>query len=197
MDAYAGIGSRATPPEISYWMNEIGAYMASKNWILRSGGATGADYEFEIGCGDGAKEIYLPWPGFNNNNSLLWPFGEHCSNSAIGIAEKVWNDRFVNNMVPIVWEKLKERTKKFMIRNVYQILGCQLNDPVKLVICWTRDGEASGGTGQALWLAKMVNESSKIDHHIAILNLRKETHREALRAVMQNDQDPIIFWKSM
>ena len=38
-------------------------------------------------------------------------------------------------------------------RNVYQILGMDLDTPVSMVICWTKDGNATGGTGQAIRLA--------------------------------------------
>jgi hypothetical protein len=51
---------------------------------------------------------------------------------------------------------------KFMSRNSYQVLGKDLKTPVEFVLCWTKDGTASGGTGQALRIAK--------DHNIPIFN---------------------------
>lgn len=45
-------------------MKLIGEFLAGKNFILRSGHA------------DGAKEIYIPWKGFNGaNNSAIIPAG--------------------------------------------------------------------------------------------------------------------------
>lgn len=196
MHAYAGIGSRKTPPEIGYWMNEIGSFMASKDWILRSGAADGADSEFERGCGNGPKEIYLPWPEFRGHKSPLWWMCEHTSMTALVMAERVWNDRLKNGQVQVPWLSLKEVTKKFMIRNCYQVLGAQLNDASKLIICWTPDGEASGGTGQALWLAKMINESQKIDANIKVLNLSNETHRETIRNMIKTDMNPLLLHHS-
>ena len=38
-------------------------------------------------------------------------------------------------------------------RNVHQILGYELNDPVDAVICWTPNGNVVGGTATALKLA--------------------------------------------
>lgn len=194
MNAYAGIGSRSTPQEIGYWMNEIASYMARNGWLLRSGGADGADSEFERGCGDGPKEIYLPWPEFRGHQSPLWYLSEHTAFGALAVAERVWNNRYQNGEVQVPWNVLKERTKKFMTRNCYQILGRQLNDPSKLVICWTADGGPSGGTGQALWLAKMVSESSKISHKITVINLQNSTHRETMRNAMRTDMNPIHLW---
>lgn len=55
-------------------MTKIGEILAKKNFILRSGGASGADSAFENGCDiqNGKKEIYLPWKNFNNNSSKLY-----------------------------------------------------------------------------------------------------------------------------
>jgi predicted Rossmann fold nucleotide-binding protein DprA/Smf involved in DNA uptake len=60
---YAGVGSRQTPENILHLMTRIAMRMAELGWVLRSGGAKGADYAFEKGAGD-KKEIYLPWRGF-------------------------------------------------------------------------------------------------------------------------------------
>lgn len=46
---------------------------------------------------------------------------------------------------------------------MYQVLGYDLKTPSDMVICWTKDGGASGGTGQALRIAK--------DYNIPIYNL--------------------------
>jgi predicted Rossmann fold nucleotide-binding protein DprA/Smf involved in DNA uptake len=47
---YAGIGSRSTPPETLPLIESIAARLAEKGWVLRSGGADGADSAFEKGC---------------------------------------------------------------------------------------------------------------------------------------------------
>jgi predicted Rossmann fold nucleotide-binding protein DprA/Smf involved in DNA uptake len=61
---YAGIGSRRTPSEILELMKEIGSKLEIEGWLLRSGGAPGADQAFEAGISkDEAKQIWLPWQG--------------------------------------------------------------------------------------------------------------------------------------
>lgn len=189
MEYYAGIGSRETPSEILYSMEEIAEYMSSFDWTLRSGGANGADSAFEKMAK--LKEVYLPWKGFNRSNSPLYGI---LDTKVVEISRKVWNDRFEKGGVVCSWDSLKETTKLMMIRNCYQILGQNLTNPSKLVICWTKDGEETGGTGQALWLAKMINESIKVHYRIKIINLQKEAHRTAMRNAIKSQMDPIKLW---
>ena len=135
---YAGIGSRKTPLGIQEQMTVFARVMNKEGYTLRSGGADGADMAFEKGAG-GNCEIYLPWKGFNGNPSPLWPpspeafiMGKHY--------HKGWNN-------------LSEDGKKYHARNCHQILGQDLKTPVEFVACWTKDGKASGGTGQAIRIA--------------------------------------------
>ena len=60
MNYYAGIGSRETPSEILKLFENVGKFLAKKNFILRSGHAPGADISFE----NGADKIK-----FNSNNN--------------------------------------------------------------------------------------------------------------------------------
>lgn len=142
MKLYTGIGSRKTPPEILRIMSDIASFLALHGWTLRSGGAEGADSAFEHGCdkGNGGKEIYLPWEGFNGNQSELCmiPTG------AFVIAQK-----FHPN-----WGACSYTVKLFHARNVMQVLGLHLDIPSAFVVCWTPDGRGEGGTGQALRIAR-------------------------------------------
>jgi len=142
---YAGIGSRETPPEIIVTMLNIGKYLAKEKWILRSGGADGADTAFETGCDSeqGQKEIFLPWKNFNKNDSSLFEI----SGGAIELAQKYHP----------AWGRLKQGAQKLMARNVYQVLGYDLKSPSDCIVCWTSDGEPSGGTGQAIRIATDFN----------------------------------------
>ena len=66
---YTGIGSRKTPKTILKLFTEVAIYLSKQGYILRSGGAKGADQAFERGAAK--KEIYLPWRNFENNKSNL------------------------------------------------------------------------------------------------------------------------------
>lgn len=74
---YAGVGSRSTPPSILKLMHAFAKLVAGKgDWILRSGGAIGADLAFELGCNEegGKKEIYLASPrrdGWSKNDYVI------------------------------------------------------------------------------------------------------------------------------
>lgn len=142
---YAGIGSRSTPNNILEMMVILGRNMAERGHLLRSGAADGADQAFEYGCdlANGAKEIYLPWLGFNKRNMSQrgvcgWPTKE-----AYDLAAE-----FHPN-----WAACKAGAMALHARNCHQVLGWHLDKPADLVICWTPDASGNGGTGQAIRLA--------------------------------------------
>ncbi len=135
---YSGIGSRKTPDNILEMMKEIAKNLAKEGYILRSGGAEGADSAFEKGCDEvgGKKEIYLPWKNFNGNSSSLY----NISKEAFELAKKFHP----------AWSYLKYGAKCLHSRNGYQILGLDLITPVALVVCYAKE---KGGTDQALRIA--------------------------------------------
>ena len=147
---YAGIGSRETPEDVCRKMFKTGRALAQLNYVLRSGGAAGADRAFEAGCdaGNGIKQIYLPYKRFNANESPY--FGT--TKAARAIAKKYHPN----------WTVLSCLGRDFMGRNVYQLLGSDLSTPVQFILCWTPNGRITGGTGQALRMAE--------DYKIPIFN---------------------------
>lgn len=142
---YAGIGSRATPPEVLARIKRIAARLEERGYTLRSGGADGADSAFEAGCA--RKEIFLPWPGFNGRTSSF----DMPSQAALDIA----------SVLHPTFRRLAEPARKLMGRNSHQVLGMDLRTTADFVIAWTADGAeseqertpATGGTGQAIALA--------------------------------------------
>lgn len=139
---YTGIGSRQTPPDVLAEMRVIGRMLAIKGWLLRSGGAQGADSAFEYGCdeGFGSKEIYTPWWGFNGNRSRSCRPSERAFEEAAQYHPK--------------WQFLKYAVKLLHARNVHQVLGADCESPGQLLICWTPNGKAVGGTATALRIAQ-------------------------------------------
>ncbi|NLV87657.1 MAG: hypothetical protein GX025_10665 [Clostridiales bacterium] len=141
MNSYTGIGSRQTPAEVLNSFTRLAKWLDKRSFILRSGGADGADSAFEAGTTN--KEIYLPWKNFNGNPSPL----HQISPDAELIAQKFHP----------AWDKCTQGVKKLHARNVYQILGSDLQTPSQFIICWTPNGTGSGGTGQALRIAHHYN----------------------------------------
>lgn len=170
MFIYTGIGSRITPEDVLNLMTSIGTELAKKDSVLRSGHADGADLAFEIGVKkiSGRCEIYTPWRNFNYNEEL--------DKYGIINAKCLRNYReamsLAGTMHP-VWDRLSQGARTLHARNMYQILGLTLNDPSDCVICWTKDGKASGGTGQALRLASKYN--------VPIFNLKLENSLTKLK----------------
>lgn len=150
---YTGVGSRVTPNDVLDTMRTIARALGKFGWVLRSGGAPGADMAFEEGCDEvnGPKEIFLPWKRFNKNNSPLYP----PKPEAYQIARSVNLDHF---------DYLKPTIQHLLARNAHQVEGWDLNKKSKLLICWTPDGcksietrtKQSGGTGTAIAIAYRV-----------------------------------------
>lgn len=148
MNCYTGIGSRKTPREILALMAAVAAELAKMGWILRSGGADGADSAFEIGAVS-RKEVYLPWKGFNGRNSPYYLI----TAAALAMAEKYHP----------AWDRCSPGARKLHARNCYQVLGFDLNTPSNFILCWTPSGKVEGGTGQAMRIA--------LDNNIPIINM--------------------------
>lgn len=135
---YAGIGSRETPPDVLKLMTAIATKLDTDGYTLRSGGAAGADQAFEAGATK--KEIYIPWPGFNGSTSNLLPTPEAFLLAA---------------MFHPAWARCRRGAKALHARNGHQVLGHNLKTPSDFVLCWTPGATGSGGTGQAIRIARM------------------------------------------
>jgi hypothetical protein len=159
---YCGVGSRRTPPDVLDLMVRISRRLHDEGWILRSGGAPGADTAFEAGAGV-KKQVFLPWPGFNGRASRYDTVGPR----GLALAERV-HPHFAT---------LNRASRLLMTRNGYQVLGASLERPSAFVLCWTPDGcthaknrsAATGGTGQAISIASA--------HRIPVFNLRRDADR--------------------
>jgi hypothetical protein len=159
--AYAGVGSRRTPPDVLALMTKVARTLRRQGWTLRSGHAPGADQAFEAGAGADA-EIYLPWPSFetgvSTHGAKVIP---RPSDVAFEVAEQYHP----------FWLGLGKASRSLHARNMHQVLGEWLETPSAFVICWTPDGSldgsgcGSGGTGQALRAAAAE------DVHVFNLNL--------------------------
>lgn len=148
MKYYTGIGSRSTPQDVLALFEAVAAKLSQvDDWVLRSGAAPGADSAFERGAI--AAQIFLPWNGFEGryegqNGAARYFAGP--TPSAFDIAEQFHP----------AWDRCKQGAQKLHARNVHQVLGFTPSSPVlsRFVLCWTPGGSGSGGTGQALRIAK-------------------------------------------
>ncbi len=187
---YTGIGSRQTPPEILTMIRFIALNLIQEGYTLRSGGAPGADQEFEWAAAKSGLpknqieeqvEIYLPWESFEKENrSWITPFRTEPQMAAYDIASH-YHPR---------WNYLKRGAKLLHARNVHQILGYDVHKPVlpEFVVCWTEGGQMKGGTAQALRIAK--------DKGVKIYNLGDESQYDELidRIIDNNITNELNAW---
>lgn len=154
---YAGIGSRRTPNDIKELMTSIAKQLATYGYTLRSGGAVGADSAFAMGAH--LQEIFTvnsPIPSIAFDIAK----GHHPA-----------------------WENCNGYVRKLHARNAMIILGADLKTPVDFVLYWTVTGEAIGGTGLGLRIAKTFNiKTFSVDYKLlssaAIEHYMKELHGE-------------------
>jgi hypothetical protein len=150
--AYAGIGSRQTPPEMCALITGYARRLAAAAYLLRSGGARGADQAFESGAG-ACRQVFEP---------------RHATPEAMELASRFHP----------AWDRCNATSRRLLARNGMIILGEDLVSPVRFVLCWTPDGRASGGTGQALRIAA--------DRAIPIFNLHDEGHVAAVDELLRS-----------
>lgn len=176
---YAGIGSRFTPEDIMIKMSLIASILEKMQFILRSGGANGADSAFENGITDkySSMNIYLPDLKFNgrthDNKSYIYiESDESCEDYLRAKASLIYHPSKFN---------LKPAARKMMIRNYFQVHGRSTEEKSSFIICWTPNGANGksiktnwddGGTGQAIRLASEEN--------IPVYNLKDKRYSEML-----------------
>lgn len=153
MRFFTGVGSRQTPNEILDLMTCLAQRLGQQGWVLRSGGAQGADRAFERGAG--ACEVYR---------------ASHATPQAIAVAKRFHP----------AWHRCGDFARKLHGRNAFQVLGRDLESPSRFLVCWTRDGATShaersirtGGTGTAISIAS--------EFGVPVFNLQREDHRRRI-----------------
>ncbi len=159
---YTGIGSRNTPDTVQQIEQLLAAHLEGRGYCLRSGGATGSDSAFERGVTAAEhKEIYIPWSGFNDYTAgpgIIDTTALENRNRAAEIAMTVHP----------AWDRLTRGARALHTRNVYQVLGFDLNTHSRFVVCWAeyqgnRHNAVKGGTNTAVQLA--------LQHNIPVINL--------------------------
>jgi len=158
---YTGIGSRETPDYILELMEELAKKFRKDGLRLRSGHAPGADQAFERGAGPVA-DIYLPWPTFEEDIEFSGEYDPDVQRIVLPTVISAPTEEAISIAAAYhpAWHQCTSTVRKLHGRNVHQVLGGRpAAAPVKsaCVICWTSDGKASGGTGQAIRIAEKAD----------------------------------------
>lgn len=157
---YTGIGSREAPLPILKRAHELGKVLALKGFIGRSGKAEGMDEAFMKGfgaAGVGRFVNYLPYPSFRE--SLNCPVG------CIDISHypvNVWKEAVLisRDVYGKGWFEITPGARDLHTRNVFQVLGDDLQTPSEFVLYWAEPkgrNAVKGGTNTAFQVAKMFN----------------------------------------
>lgn len=157
---YAGIGARRTPSDILALMTRAAFALLKRDYILRSGHAAGADSAFERGAHRHAQ-IFLPVPRWRGSDSPWHPET---------IDPGIWRRaRMIAADAHPAFAGLSPFVQALHTRSVFQVLGPGLNANSEFMLCWTADGAASGGTGQAIRIAQA--------HGVPVYNLQRQRER--------------------
>ena len=185
MKYYTGVGSRETPQEVLSLMREYSRIMALKGWSFRSGGANGADTAFYDGWCDASEEaeipygeVYLPWNGFND-----FTIGDDCC-ILVANKELIRKAQEILKTVHPAYDKLTRGPLALHTRNVFQVLGKDLQTPSKGLVGYAKTdkkGSPMGGTATAINLA--------LRYEIPVRNLYKEEDREFIEEFVERNQN--------
>ena len=159
--AYAGVGSRRTPPNILDAMADIAQTLGDASAALSTGGANGADKAFETGAlrTDAPITVHTPWPGYNGYRPGRDPETDidvvhPKSTDTIGGASYA---DIAREHHPY-WSRCTRGVRALFVRNVSILAGALDDDggtlPIRAVIAYTPNGlpvgREAGGAGHTL-----------------------------------------------
>lgn len=184
---FAGIGTsnlaevRSDVPELAYktaaWLASISRRQSDVVFQMTSGNCVGMDAAFQNGFALAVQKgfnvaanhhIYMPFAGFgipvnHGTGTYLMPNDPRLDwTGAKELAIKhhaVWQSMLDNG------HDMKKTAQPFLIRDVFQVLGHDLQQPVDFVLCATIFGEErkaqctrqTGGTAMAISIADAYN----------------------------------------
>lgn len=166
--SYTGVGSRKTPSTVLNLMTSLAEMLGDSGFILRSGGADGADSAFEHGSDkvDGSKQIFIPW-GPSKINNGIWSMDSYRAGKSKE-AKRLYGVAYgLAKSIHPAWSRCSDAAKLLHTRNIFQVLGPRLNNPSDFLICWTPNGEKKGGTRTAIVMAERTC--------VPIINLATDT----------------------
>ena len=192
--AYAGVGSRRTPPDIQQAMADIAQRLGDAGIALSTGGADGADQAFETGAlrTDAPITVHTPWPGYNGYRP------GRDTGTDIDVVHPKPTDRLGGQSFADLarrhhpyWNRCRRGARALFVRNV-SILAGALDDggnrlPVRAVLAYTPSGlphgREAGGTGHTLLTAATLG--------IPFVNLSPRTPPERNAAALANVPDTV------
>lgn len=189
---YTGVGSRETPLEMMRLEVEIAGKMLRLGYTGRSGAADGSDNAFYVGyqnaMGNDGFVNYLPYSKFNGycHNGKEFVYPGHFANYSEA-------QQIASTVHPLGKKLLTHASLSFHARNVYQVLGDDLNTPSEICFLWAPVKlsllyAVEGGTNTALQLC--------IRNNIPSINLNIPLQLDAVKKWLNGEVD-LDFLKIM
>lgn len=196
MMIYTGIGPRNAPPKVLEVCEQIGAHMAKRNWILRTGAgsngvSSGCDLAFRKGCENVVAllpeplnpliEVYCNSESPSRRCLQFYKMGPATHKFFKGSA--MLSKALVRGLHPLK-KRLSPDYLELHSRNVHQQIGANCCDFLRshLTILWTPRGEPTdGGTGMSQKIYDILPGRSS-QFNIGIFDLDNPTDLEAMWA---------------
>lgn len=151
---FTGVGHRkGVPNRIRDKATMLTKWLCDRNVRLRTGDADGMDRIFREAAPIDMVEFFAPLGRYNPhpNATIIAPnnMAECPYRKAVSITE----------FVHPAFHYLGDFERELHIRNVFELLGPNLDRPSDFMVCWTEDGAVdrttrkTGGTGQAIRIA--------------------------------------------
>ncbi len=182
---YTGIGSRDTPLDEKRLMTELAMHFQNWGYTLRTGSVSAADRAFETGAGS-AKEVYVPWDGWNDQRGI-----SSVSPESMSLAKIIWKCRKKGIQEGIIsesacvsdeWDAVHPATKIILAKTMCMVLGKNLKRPSDALICWTPGGKIVGLSAHPIVLATISR--------IPVFNLADPETEDVMRTMLRENRNP-------
>lgn len=198
---YTGVGSRQTPYYCLFIMSCLSQILEKKGFILRSGRAYGADAAFEDSLENPKEstEIYIPNKNFpermDSSYKDYYIIPKEINGTGINSKYREASRYIMDLRLHKFWENLKPTFFDLHNRNVFQVLGKNLNKNEKssFCVCFTNNKELkyeqtsqkTGGTGTA------INASDKFG--VPVFNLSIDEHFLRIMSLIEKEKELLNF----
>ena len=157
-NVFTGIGGRLIGSNHINLLYKIACLLEQDGWRCRTGDASGSDSVF--------RDAYIP------NPMNIYVFSARAVQVDLyGTADRAREIMYKYHPNPDAVRRSKF-SEYLLTRDVYQVLGPSLEDPSKIVICYTEEGKLKGGTAMAIRIANAYG--------IPVLNIGNPKHYNAV-----------------
>jgi effector-binding domain-containing protein len=166
---YVGTGNKDIPPNIAEIFKRLAKELHELGYILRTGCLDGTEQVLES-C-DVAKEVHIPWKGFNDRDTKF---------SYVAPEAKILAARYQPG-----YDGLKPVIQAFLAKNVRLVMGQNVKSPALFALIWSEDAAETvqeksvktGSVGHVIVIASLLK--------IPIFNLARPDAEARLKQYLQ------------